>query len=63
MEDVKVSRSVHPAPFDAEAMRLVSSSPDWLPGKEGVNEVSYEIPIDFNKQWHWKYSVQEKMNP
>jgi TonB family protein len=49
MEDVKVSRSVHPV-LDAEAIRLVSSSPEWLPGKEGVNEVSYEIPIDFNMQ-------------
>lgn len=47
--DAKVIRGVHPS-LDQEALRVVYSSPKWIPGKQrgqAVN-VSYTIPIIFN---------------
>lgn len=47
--DVKVLRSAHPL-LDAEAVRVVSKSPDWTPGKvkgEPVN-VKYVFPLIFD---------------
>ncbi len=46
--NVKVSRGVDPA-LDKEAVRVVSSSPKWTPGKQrdrAVN-VTYSIPVIF----------------
>jgi TonB family protein len=51
VKDVAVSKSVHPL-LDAEAVRVVSSMPDWKPGKQngkGV-PVSYNVPVEF-KMW------------
>lgn len=48
VENVKVLRGVDPA-LDAEAVRVVSASPDWTPGKvkgEKVN-VTYTFPVIF----------------
>ena len=46
--DVKVLRGVH-EDLDNEAIRVVSSSPDWTPGKVGGKAVavSYSFPIIF----------------
>lgn len=46
--DVKVLRGVHEK-LDAEAVRVISSSPDWTPGMhEGKNvPVSFTMPIAF----------------
>jgi len=48
VEDVKVVRGVHPA-LDAEAQRVITNMPDWLPGKQHGEavDVSYTIPIQF----------------
>jgi TonB family protein len=47
--DAKVARSIFPA-LDKEAVRVVSSLPDWNPGKQNgqpVEVVGYGIPVDF----------------
>ena len=48
VKDVKVLRGVH-EDLDNEAIRVVSSSPDWTPGKVGGKAVavSYNFPIIF----------------
>lgn len=48
VKDVKVAKGVDPA-LDAEAIRVVSSMPKWIPGKEkGKNvAVSFAVPINF----------------
>ncbi len=48
VSNVEVLRSVHPE-LDQEAMRVISSLPDWTPGKhQGKNvSVQYTIPISF----------------
>ena len=49
VRDVKVIRGVHPD-LDAEAVRVVSSSPDWKPGYVNGKpvKVSYILPIVFS---------------
>ena len=49
VSDVEIVRSVHPE-LDAEALRVIESSPDWKPGRnEGqAVEVNFTIPISFN---------------
>ena len=47
--NVRIKTSVDPS-LDKEAMRIVSSMPRWIPGKQngqGVN-VFYKIPINFS---------------
>lgn len=46
--DVKVVDGVHPL-LDKEALRVISSSPDWLPGKQYGRPVAvlYRIPVVF----------------
>ena len=46
VRDVKVLRGIHPD-MDAEAVRVVSSSPDWKPGSVNGKpvKVSYVLPI------------------
>lgn len=48
VENVVVLRGVDSA-LDAEAVRVVSSSPAWTPGKQGGNavKVSYTFPVVF----------------
>jgi TonB family protein len=49
--DAKIARGVDPT-LDAEALRVVNSLPEWIPGKqrgETVN-VSYTVPINFKLQ-------------
>ena len=45
---MKVLRGVHPS-LDAEAVRVVSSSPDWTPGqqKDQPVKVTYQFPVIF----------------
>lgn len=48
ISDVEVLRGVEPS-LDREAMRVIQSMPNWIPGKkdgEAVN-VSYRIPVTF----------------
>ncbi|MEI7830375.1 MAG: TonB family protein [Prolixibacteraceae bacterium] len=51
VEQAKIERSVSLA-LDAEAIRVVSSSPEWKPGKQRGQAVSvaYTIPIEFKLQ-------------
>lgn len=48
LSDIKVLRSVDPA-LDKEAVRVVSSSPKWAPGKQHNKNVSvrYTFPVNF----------------
>ena len=47
--DVKVVRGVDPI-LDQEAVRVIVSSPDWIPGKNAGEavDVSYTFPINFS---------------
>lgn len=46
--DVKIARSVDPA-LDAEAMRVIKSSPPWTPGKQRGQpvKVQFTFPVNF----------------
>jgi protein TonB len=46
--DVEVRRSVHRI-LDEEAIRVISSMPKWIPGKQNGNpiEVKYVLPVTF----------------
>jgi len=48
IKNVKVKDPVNPA-IDAEAIRVVSSMPDWIPGKQNGKsvDVNMQLPIDF----------------
>ena len=48
VRDVKVKKSDNIL-FDAEALRVVSSMPDWVPGENGGKKVSVKLtlPISF----------------
>jgi TonB family protein len=47
--DIKVYKPVHPL-LDAEAIRVISSMPDWKPGTQSGNpvDVSISLPVEFN---------------
>ena len=51
VRNAKVVKGVSEA-LDAEALRVVSNSPDWTPGKQGGNvvPVTYSIPVVFKIQ-------------
>ncbi len=51
VRDVKILRGVDPS-LDREAVRVVSSMPDWKPGKQRNKfvSVSYQVPINFRLQ-------------
>ena len=46
--DVTIVRGVHPL-LDEEAVRVMNSVPDWIPGKQGGRtvDVYYSVPINF----------------
>ena len=48
VQDVVVLREVDPA-LDKEVIRVVSSSPKWTPGKQGIKTVNvvFTMPINF----------------
>lgn len=48
VKDVAVVKSVNPA-LDAEAVRVISSMPDWKPGKQGGKgvDVQFRVPVEF----------------
>ena len=50
IEDVKALTSLGPA-FDAEAVRVVTDMPPWIPGKQGGKPVNcrYNLPINFSR--------------
>ena len=49
--DVKIDKSVDPS-LDKEAMRVVSSMPKWIPGKQNGSavRVKYTLPVTFRLQ-------------
>lgn len=49
INNVRVTKPVHPI-LDTEAVRVVSSMPDWIPGKQNGTpvDVIYKLPINFN---------------
>ncbi len=51
VRDVKILRGADPS-LDKEAIRVVSSMPDWKPGKQRNKfvSVSYQVPINFTLQ-------------
>ena len=51
LTDIKVLRAVDPA-LDAAALRVVSESPKWTPGKQGgrIVKVRYSFPVNFQLQ-------------
>ncbi len=51
VEKVQILRGVDNS-IDREALRVVSSMPDWKPGKQGTRPVavSYQVPIKFTLQ-------------
>ena len=55
VKDVKVSRSVHTA-LDEEAVRVVSASPKWKPGRHRGKKVkvAMTIPVDFRLEKNTK---------
>ncbi len=46
--DSKIARKVEPS-LDAEALRVINSMPNWIPGKQGGQNVSvrYYVPVNF----------------
>ena len=63
VKDVKVSRSVHTA-LDEEAVRVVSASPKWRPGRHRGKKVkvALTIPVDFRLEKNTKgtFSINGK---
>jgi len=51
VSDVTVISSIHPS-LDKEAVRIVSSMPDWIPGKQNHEPISvyYTLPVRFRLQ-------------
>lgn len=51
IKDVKVAKSVDPA-LDKEAVRVVKSMPNWIPGKQNGRAVNvyYNVPVTFKLQ-------------
>jgi TonB family protein len=49
VEDITVVRGVHPL-LDAEAIRVMSIMPGWMPGTQGGKPVNvwYSVPISFS---------------
>lgn len=48
VRDAKVTRSLHPS-CDLEAVKVIMSMPNWIPGKDKGRPVSvyYTVPISF----------------
>ena len=51
ISNVIVVKSIHPS-LDKEAKRVISSMPDWIPGKQNGNfvRVRYTLPVTFSLQ-------------
>jgi protein TonB len=48
IKDVKVLKSVNPL-LDEEAVRVISSMPDWKPGSQAgkLVDVQMQVPVEF----------------
>lgn len=57
--DVKVTKSVNPA-FDKEAIRVVSSMPDWKPGRQNGLAVNVRMLIRVNFDLNQKVYLDKK---
>ena len=51
ISEARIARSVHPS-LDAEALRVIGSMPNWMPGKHNGEavRVKYTVPITFKLQ-------------
>ena len=49
VSEVQTERSLYPS-LDEEAVRVVKSMPNWIPGKQGdqVVRVKYTLPVTFS---------------
>ena len=58
VKDVKVSRSIHTA-LDDEAVRVISASPKWRPGRHRGKKVkvALTVPVDFRLEKNTKGSL------
>ena len=58
VKDVRISRSVHTA-LDDEAVRVISASPKWRPGRHRGKKVkvAMTVPVDFRLEKNSKGSV------
>ena len=58
VKDVKVSRSIHTS-LDEEAVRVISASPKWRPGRHRGQKVkvALTIPVDFRLEKNTKGSL------
>ena len=61
--NVKIARGVGSG-CDEEALRVINSMPDWIPGKQGGKEVavSYKLPVAFRLQSEKTVNYQQKLN-
>lgn len=48
---IRITRGVHPL-LDTEALRVIATSPEWTPGKQGTKTVAvqYNLPVIFRLQ-------------
>lgn len=63
IKDTKILRGVH-EDLDAEAMRVISSMPDWNPGSQDGKKVNvvYNIPINFKMKKKKKLSSLSELS-
>ena len=56
-----IARSIHPS-LDAEALRVIGSMPNWMPGKQNGEpvRVKYTVPITFKLQGNDVKAKEEK---
>ena len=56
-----IARSIHPS-LDAEALRVIGSMPNWMPGKKNGEpvRVKYTVPITFKLQGNDVKAKEEK---
>jgi TonB family protein len=51
ISDVEVMRSVHPM-LDAEAVRVISAMPHWIPGEQNQKKVRVRFALPINFRMH-----------
>ena len=59
--NARIARSVHPS-LDAEALRVIGSMPNWMPGMQNGEpvRVKYTVPITFKLQGNDVKAKEEK---
>jgi TonB family protein len=61
ISEARIARSVHPS-LDAEALRVIGSMPNWMPGKQNGEpvRVKYTVPITFKLHGNDVKAKEEK---